>query len=94
MCGIAIWGVLCLGVSGLAGGIISLAQGHQTSTHTHTHTLRVLLEVNVRERAPPQRAENRPPPTLIFISLPLYIIEKATQQGTLGGCPSSGWGEG
>lgn len=50
MCGIAIRRVLCLEWALPEGGIISLAQGHQT--HTHTHTSRATLEVNVTEGAP------------------------------------------
>lgn len=50
---------------------------------THTHTLRVPLEVNVTEGAPTVPG-NRFLSHFISRLSPLYIIEKATQQCTLG----------
>lgn len=87
MCGIAIRRVLCLEWALPEGGIISPAQGHQTHTHTH-------IEGHARgkcHRGGSHSAGKSFPLSFCLPSLPLYIIEKATQQGTLGGCPSSSW---
>ena len=65
---------------------VSLAR-RRTIKRTHTH-----IEGHARgkcHRGGSHSAGKSFPLSFCLPSLPLYIIEKATQQGTLGGCPSS-----